>query len=185
MVVDGKRSARAALAALRREGGAGLILPVADGEVARPATPHGCRALRDSVRARADAPAHVTRVLDALFSRAFVADDWESGIEVALANPDLVIVTDEGDRFASSGWRVASGRAVVTRRTVDEASQAAAAAAAAVGPLREGRDETRPRPPRHARARERRDRGRDRAFAATSPPPRWSGRASSARSTRS
>jgi hypothetical protein len=30
----------------------------------------------------------VTRVLDALFSRAFVANDWESGIDVALANPN-------------------------------------------------------------------------------------------------
>jgi chromosome segregation protein len=141
MVVDGKRGARAALAALRREGGAGLILPVAEGDVARPATPAGCRALRESVRARHDAPAHVTRVLDALFSRSFVAPGWEAAIEVALANPDLVIVTDEGDRFASSGWRVASGRALVTRRTVDEAAEAAAAAATAVGPLRETRDE--------------------------------------------
>lgn len=142
MVVDGRRSARAALAALRREGGAGLILPVAEADVERPGTPDGCRALRDAVRARKDAPAHVTRVLDALFSRAFVAGDWESGIEVALANPDLVIVTDDGDRFASSGWRVASGRAVVTRRTVEEAQAAATLAGAALGPLRAEREAT-------------------------------------------
>jgi chromosome segregation protein len=79
----------------------------------------------------------VTRVLDALFSRAFVAEDWESGIELALANPSVVIVTREGDRFASSGWRVASGRAVVTRSTVDEAQRAAIDAAAQIAPLRE------------------------------------------------
>ena len=128
MVVDGRRSARAALAALRREGGTGLILPVVEGDVATPPTPGGCRALREVVRTRRGAPAHVTNVLDALFSRAFVAKDWEAGLDVALANPDLVIVTPEGDRFASSGWRVASGRTVVTRLTVDEAQLGAAEA---------------------------------------------------------
>ena len=81
MVVDGRTSARAALAALRREGGAGLILPVGEADVVALAAPSGTRALRDAVRARRDAPAHVTRVLDALFSRSFVANDWESGIE--------------------------------------------------------------------------------------------------------
>jgi chromosome segregation protein len=137
MVVDGRKSARAALEALRREGGAGLILPVSDGDVAVLATPNGCTALRSLVRARAGAPTHVTRVLDGLFSRAFVARDWESGIEVAIQNPELVVVTREGDRFAASGWRVASGRAVVTRLTVEEARVAANEAHYAVAPIRE------------------------------------------------
>jgi chromosome segregation protein len=141
MVVDGRKSARAALEALRREGGAGLILPVAEGDVAAPSAPGGCAALRSLVRARAGSPQHVTRVLDALFSRAFVAADWESGIDVAVANPELVIVTKDGDRFASSGWRVASGRAVVTRSTVEEAQNAANAAQAGVGPIRARRSE--------------------------------------------
>ena len=141
MVVDGSKSARAALEAVRRDGGAGMILPVAEGDVAVPPAPSGCTALRSLVRSRAGSPQHVTRVLDALFSRAFVADDWESGIEVAVANPDLVIVTREGDRFASSGWRVASGRAVVTRSTVEEAQGAASEAQGAVGPIRERRSQ--------------------------------------------
>jgi chromosome segregation protein len=141
MVVDGRRSARAALAALRKEGGAGLILPVGEGEIATLATPKDTRAVRSLVRARRGAPAHVDRVLDALFARAFVASDWESGIEVALANPDLVVVTEDGDRFASSGWRVASGRAVVTRLTVDEADTASKGAASELESLRRVRDE--------------------------------------------
>ena len=139
MVVDGRKSARAALEALRREGGAGLILPVAEGVVESSSTPAGCTPLRSLVRARSAAPAHVTRVLDALFRRAFVAPDWESGIEAAVVNPDLVIVTREGDRFAASGWRVASGRAVVTRSTVEEAQRAASDAGESVGPIRERR----------------------------------------------
>ena len=137
MVVDGRRSARAALDALRREGGAGLILAAAEGAVAAPSAPASCRSLRDFVRARAGAPEHVSKIIDALFSRAFVADDFDTGIEVAVAHPDLVIVTRDGDRFASSGWRVTSGRAVVTRSAVDEAQGAAADAAAQVPVLRE------------------------------------------------
>jgi chromosome segregation protein len=137
MVVDGRRSARAALAALRREGEVGLILPVAEGDVATLATPEGTTALRALVRARRDAPGHVARVLDALLSRAFVASDWESGIEVAIANPDLVVVTLEGDRFASSGWRVASGLAMVTRSTVEQAREDAERASRELVPLRQ------------------------------------------------
>jgi chromosome segregation protein len=139
MVVDGRRSARAALEALRREKGAGLILAVAEGDVDAPETPEGCEPLRLLVSARRKAPAHVTRVLDALFSRAFIAADWESGMDVALANPELIIVTRDGDRFASSGWRIASGRAVITRSAVEESQAAAREAIDAVGPVRERR----------------------------------------------
>ncbi len=52
MVVDGRQSARASLEALRRENGAGLILPVAESEIDTPSTPPGCEALRPLVRAR-------------------------------------------------------------------------------------------------------------------------------------
>jgi chromosome segregation protein len=140
MVVDGRRSAQAALEALRREGGAGLILPVAENQIPSVAAPEGCVALGSLVRARSGAPAHVTRVLDALFSRAFVAESWQAGIDVAVAHPDLVVVTRDGDRFAASGWRVASGRAVVTRATVDDAQRAAQGAADVLVPCRERRN---------------------------------------------
>jgi chromosome segregation protein len=139
MIVDGRQSARASLEALRRENGAGLILPVGEGEVATPATPDGCEPLRPLVGARRKAPAHVTRVLDALFARAFIARDWETGMDVALANPELIIVTRDGDRFASSGWRIASGRSVVTRSAVEESRAAAREATDAVAPVRERR----------------------------------------------
>jgi chromosome segregation protein len=139
LVVEGGRSARASLEALRRANGAGLILPVAESDIDAPSTPSGCEPLRPLVRARRKAPAHVTRVLDGLFSRAFIAADWETGMDVALANPELIIVTRDGDRFASSGWRIASGRAVVTRSAVEESQSAAREATAAVAPVRERR----------------------------------------------
>jgi len=140
MVVDGKQSARKALEALRREGGAGLILPIGEHDIRITVAPAGATSLREKVRARAGAPVHVTRVLDALFARAFVADNWESGIEVALANPELVVVTADGDRFSSAGWRVASGRAVVTRSTVEEAERTAREGAAELTRVAEQRE---------------------------------------------
>jgi chromosome segregation protein len=140
VVVDGRRSAREALETIRREGGAGLVLPAFDESSEVHTEPPGCVALRSRVRARAGAPAHVERVLDALFARAFVAADWESGIETAVSHPHLIIVTPDGDRFASSGWRVASGRAVVTRSTVDEATSAASVAASELPAAKEARE---------------------------------------------
>ena len=97
--------------------------------------------MSDHVRARRDAPAYVTKALRALFSKVFVASDWEWGLEVALAYPDLTIVTFEGDRFASTGWRVASGRAVVTKASVEDAATAAAEAQHGIAPRRHRLDE--------------------------------------------
>ena len=141
VLVDGRKSAHAALQALRNEGGSGLVLPATD--VARSAAniPSNCTALRSVVRARKDAPKDVTKVLDTMFASAVIAPNWEAGIEVAMAQPDLVVVTRDGDRFAASGWRVASGRSLVTKSTVDEAGAQAEVAEAQLAPARLRRDE--------------------------------------------
>jgi chromosome segregation protein len=135
MVVDGRTSAKAALELLRREGGAGMILPAADSAVTPAAAPATTVALRAHVRARATAPDHVGRVLDALLARAFVAADWQSAVEVAVAHPEVVVVTRDGDRFAASGWRLASGRSIITRSTVEEAQRSASEANDALEPM--------------------------------------------------
>jgi chromosome segregation protein len=76
-----------------------------------------------------------------MFASAVIAPNWEAGIEVAMAQPDLVVVTRDGDRFAASGWRVASGRSLVTKSTVDEAGAQAEVAEAQLAPARLRRDE--------------------------------------------
>ncbi len=136
MVVDGRDSARAALEALRREGGAGVILAAGLSPQGDVAVPEGAEGLRAHVRARRDAPAHVGRVLDVLFARAVVTTGWREGLDIAATHPDLVVATLEGDRFAPSGWRVASGRALVTRATVEEAHEVARVALEALPGLR-------------------------------------------------
>lgn len=141
VVVDGRKSAHAALQALRNEGGSGLVLPATDVARSAASVPSNCTALRSVVRPRKDAPKDVAKVLDTMFASAVIAPNWEAGIEVAMAQPELVVVTKDGDRFAASGWRVASGRSLVTKSTVDEAGAQAEVAEAQLAPARLRRDE--------------------------------------------
>jgi len=69
-------------------------------------------------------------VLDRIFGAAVRVGSLEAAIDLALERPELVVVTLEGDRFSSSGWRVTAGAGVVTAAAVEEATLAAQDAAA-------------------------------------------------------
>jgi len=138
VVVDGRRSAQAALATLRERGVTGAVLAPrhAGGTGAAAATadslPPGSSAepVRAHVRARQGGTV-AESVLDTLVGRAVRVDGWEEAIDLSLARDDLVVVTPEGDRFAATGWRVRSGTGVVTAAAVEEARRKADEAAAA------------------------------------------------------
>ncbi|MGA2472845.1 MAG: chromosome segregation protein SMC [Acidimicrobiales bacterium] len=137
VVVDGRRSAQAALATLRERGVTGAVLAPrhAGGTGAAAATadslPPGSSAepVRAHVRARRGGTV-AESVLDTLVGRAVRVDGWEEAIDLSLARDDLVVVTPEGDRFAATGWRVRSGTGVVTAAAVEEARRKAGEAAA-------------------------------------------------------
>ena len=133
VVVDGRRSAQAALAALREGGVTGAILTprqsstsVGTGEL-----PPGSSAepVRGHVRVRHGGSV-AESVLDTLVGRAVRVDGWEEAIDLSLARDALVVVTPEGDRFAATGWRVRSATSVVTAASVEEARRRAEEAAA-------------------------------------------------------
>ncbi len=138
VVVDGRRSAQAALATLRERGVTGAVLaPRHAGGTGAAATtadslPPGSSAepVRAHVRARQGGTV-AESVLDTLVGRAVRVDGWEEAIDISLARDDLVVVTPEGDRFAATGWRVRSGTGVVTAAAVEEARRKAGEAAAA------------------------------------------------------
>jgi chromosome segregation protein len=143
VVVDGRRSAQAALSTLRERGVTGAVLAprqnanggngyVQAGTGPGPTLPPGSSAVpvRRHVRAR-QGGAVAESVLDTLVGRAVRVDGWEEAIDLSLARDDLVVVTPEGDRFAATGWRVRSGAGVVTKAAVEEAQARAAADAAA------------------------------------------------------
>ena len=135
VVVDGRRSAQAALATLRERGVTGAVLAPRDSNGTAAAgmrdLPSGSSAqpVRAHVRARRGG-AVAESVLDALVGRAVRVDGWEEAIDLSLARDDLIVVTPEGDRFAATGWRVRSGTGVVTAAAVEEAHQRAEEAAA-------------------------------------------------------
>ncbi len=140
VVVDGRRSAQAALTTLRERGVTGAVLaPRQPGSASAAAAASGGGALppgssaepvRGHVRAR-HGGAVAESVLDSLVGRAVRVDGWEEAIDLSLARDDLVVVTPEGDRFAATGWRVRSGTGVVTAAAVEEAQRRAGEAAAA------------------------------------------------------
>ena len=139
VVVDGRRSAQAALSTLRERGVTGAVLAPrqnANGHAAVASAdsslPPGSSAqpVRRHVRAR-QGGAVAESVLDTLVGRSVRVDGWEEAIDLSLAREDLVVVTPEGDRFAATGWRVRSGAGVVTKAAVEEAQARAAADAAA------------------------------------------------------
>ncbi|HEV2994209.1 MAG TPA: AAA family ATPase, partial [Acidimicrobiia bacterium] len=145
VVVDGRRSAQAALTTLRERGVTGAVLaPRQNGGANGSATgasastaataglPPGTSAqsVRAHVRAR-HGGAIAESVLDTLVGRAVRVDGWEEAIDLSLAREDLVVVTPEGDRFAATGWRVRNAAGVVTKAAVEEAQRRAEEAAAA------------------------------------------------------
>ncbi len=134
VVVDGRRSAQAALATLREGGVTGAILTPrqSSGSVGVGELPPGssAEAVRRHVRVRQGGTA-AESVLDTLVGRAVRVDGWEEAIDLSLARDDLVVVTPEGDRFAATGWRVRSTTSVVTAASVEEARRRAETAAAA------------------------------------------------------
>ena len=131
VVVDGVPAARAALARLHGGGGdavAGAVLALgAARPVAVPDLPVG-EAVRAHVRA---ARADVGALLDALLGRAVaVAGDWAAAVDAALAHPELVVVTRDGSRFSTTGWRVGTASTGATGAALDEARERADAATA-------------------------------------------------------
>jgi chromosome segregation protein len=150
VVVSGSQPARAALARLRQGGATGAVLALTDVASDGPApavgigAPAGTEPIRAHVRphrAGRDLPG-LDGVLDTLLAGAFCAlGGWSDAIDLALARPDLVVVTRDGDRFSSTGWRVRSGGGVVTAAVVEEARDRAEVAAVAAREAAEERAE--------------------------------------------
>jgi chromosome segregation protein len=126
VVVDTGPTARRALERLHRDGAHGLVLPALASGGSHVVVAQGATPLRDVVRPREDVPDDVALALDRLLASAFCVASLDDAVDLAIARPDLVVVTTAGDRLATSGWRAAAGSAVVTRTAVDDAQRRAA-----------------------------------------------------------
>ncbi len=138
VVVEDVDAARSALLQLHQGAAGGAVLAL-DGAVIVPVVMSvpGATAVRDRVRASIPA---VRDLLDRLLIRAVVVDGpWTSALDVALAHPELTVVTREGDRFAPTGWRAGAGTTVATGAALEEAHRQATDAAAETDAARSAR----------------------------------------------
>jgi chromosome segregation protein len=143
VVVAGTRSARDALAALREAKQTGAVLPARDAEAGGQAprgSDHaalfgnelaaGGELVVDHVRGRSSlAPSDrdgVERLLAVVIGSAVrVTGDWSTVVDTAMSHPDLVIVSEDGDRFAPTGWWLGAARARATDALAQEARRKA------------------------------------------------------------
>jgi len=126
VVVQDVNTGRRALDLLHQGDVAGAILPL--GAVhAPPALPLGNgEPLRWHVHANDSA---VDGLLDTLFGTVVVIDgDWTVAVDLALGHPGTVIVTRDGDRFGTTGWRVGGPASGATGTALAEARERAAEA---------------------------------------------------------
>ena len=141
VVVSGSQPAKAALSRLRQGGATGAVLALTGdrvpghipggapgaggGDPGRAGqVPPGTESIRRHVRPHAGGRdiSGLDAVLDTLLDGSCCAQGgWSEAIDLALARPDLVVVTREGDRFSPTGWRVRASGGVVTAALVEEA----------------------------------------------------------------
>ena len=122
IVVKGGDAAAHAIERLHEGESSGLLLVVDD--LAPPAQPRlappGARPLVDCVSTRV--PGLQQALGRMLAGMVLVDSGWRTAMELALDQPDLVLVTRRGDRLGGDGlWRIGDDAATVTRAAFEEA----------------------------------------------------------------
>ena len=121
VVVDSLSAARSGLEELHRNATSGAVvaLPGLESSAGEPAVAVGAEPLRGRVRALLPG---VEALLDQLLDTSFVVrGSWEDAVDVAVANPKLVVVTPHGDRFSGGLWRAGAGGPGATATAVEDA----------------------------------------------------------------
>ena len=162
IVVDNPANASAALVALEDQDLAGAVLALgrpgatmtnlASTAASNVASTVGGTSVRSRVRSQRP---DLDPLLDLLFSSAIVVDgDWRQAMDVAMTQPDRVVVTRKGDRFGPGGWRIGLSGTGATGAALEEAQSNAKVASAeaekAAGELERVQSEVRAAA-RHAR----------------------------------
>jgi chromosome segregation protein len=130
VLLEDSETARKALERVKTGDAGALVLVVDEFPQPPPAPPipAGARALVDFVQTRRPwLGGLVERLLQGVV---LVDGDWRAALDVALAHPELVVVTRDGDQLGGAGpWRVGgSSQPALTQSVLDDAAADAAAA---------------------------------------------------------
>jgi chromosome segregation protein len=140
VVVESASNARSALEALRTSATSGAVLAAVSAHATKAEVPSGCASVLGHVRATNSG---VQSLLERLLSHAVSAPTLDAAIDTALAHQDLVVVTQDGDRLSSTGWRIGSSSGGATAAALEEVSARVAAATQARDAAEQGRLEAR------------------------------------------
>ncbi|MFL6205557.1 MAG: chromosome segregation SMC family protein, partial [Acidimicrobiales bacterium] len=131
IVVDGVDAARRAVEVLHAGGEdavGGAVLALGAARAPRAAPPIGTPVRGHVHTFRPD----VSALLDVLLGGAVAVDGgWIEAIDAALAHPDATIVTRQGGRYGTTGWRAGAASSGVTAAALEEARERAADATTA------------------------------------------------------
>jgi len=120
VVVENTESARRALSHLRTSSASGAVLALGSrtGVAVASVVPAGAQRVRDHVRSsRSD----VEALLDLLLANSIRVSDWTAAVDAVMADPRLVAVTAEGDRFTTTGWRIGVAGGGATAAALEDA----------------------------------------------------------------
>jgi len=132
VVVSDPAAARAALDALRSSDTSGAVIALGSDFAEQRVPPLGQPVRSHASSSRSD----VNALLDGLIGRAVRIDDLPAALDAAIAYPDAVVVTEYGDRFGLSGWRVGAAGSGATAAALDDAQQQAERATGALDEAR-------------------------------------------------
>jgi chromosome segregation protein len=125
VVMADPAAGRRALGSLRDSNVNGAVLALGAAGLRSASVPPGADPVRPHVRSK---NAGVERLLDAILASAARAADFDQAVDIALGSPEAVVVTDAGDRFGPSGWRLGVSGGGATAAALDEANEQLAAA---------------------------------------------------------
>ncbi len=117
VVVSSVESARRTLDALHRDELPGVVLALV-AHRRRGSVPPGADSLRAHVRG---ARPELEALLDALIGDVAVVPDWTTAVDLVSREPHAVVVTPDGDRFTSRGWRLRASEDGATGAALEEA----------------------------------------------------------------
>ncbi len=125
VVVSSPTAGRAALLSLQAGKLHGAVLALGARSAANSLAPKVGAPVRPHVRSRHSG---VEDLLDMVLGGAVKVAQWGDAVDVAISHPTTVVVTDAGDRFGPSGWRIGAAGGGATAAALDEAQARSAVA---------------------------------------------------------
>jgi chromosome segregation protein len=120
VVVASPQAGRRALDSLHASNVHGAVIALGATRVSSFVLPEQGVPVRPHVRSRHDG---VAELLDAIIGSAVRVSTLVDAIDLAIANPQAVVVTNDGDRFGATGWRVGVASGGATASALEEAQE--------------------------------------------------------------